>query len=303
MGWVRAVRFRGRTLKALFRDYCQSMMTLQEKIQRFYDTSSGLWEQVWGEHMHHGYYGPDGKQLKERRQAQIDLIEELLRWANPQQVNQILDVGCGIGGSSLYLAEKFHASATGITLSPVQANRAKERAVAAGLSEQTCFQVADALAMPFADESFDFVWSLESGEHMPDKQKFLQECYRVLKPGGMFVFVTWCHRATPPALTPDEQQHLEKIYQVYCLPYVISLPEYEQIAQEIGFQQIQTADWSEAVAPFWNIVIDSAFTPQAIVGLVRSGWTTIQAALSLGLMSRGYERGLIKFGLLSATKG
>jgi tocopherol O-methyltransferase len=279
------------------------MMTLQEKIQRFYDTSSGLWEQVWGEHMHHGYYGPDGKQLKERRQAQIDLIEELLRWANPQQVNQILDVGCGIGGSSLYLAEKFHASATGITLSPVQANRAKERAVAAGLSEQTCFQVADALAMPFADESFDFVWSLESGEHMPDKQKFLQECYRVLKPGGMFVFVTWCHRATPPALTPDEQQHLEKIYQVYCLPYVISLPEYEQIAQEIGFQQIQTADWSEAVAPFWNIVIDSAFTPQAIVGLVRSGWTTIQAALSLGLMSRGYERGLIKFGLLSATKG
>lgn len=278
-------------------------MTLQEKIQRFYDTSSGLWEQVWGEHMHHGYYGPDGKQLKERRQAQIDLIEELLRWANPQQVNQILDVGCGIGGSSLYLAEKFHASATGITLSPVQANRAKERAVAAGLSEQTCFQVADALAMPFADESFDFVWSLESGEHMPDKQKFLQECYRVLKPGGMFVFVTWCHRATPPALTPDEQQHLEKIYQVYCLPYVISLPEYEQIAQEIGFQQIQTADWSEAVAPFWNIVIDSAFTPQAIVGLVRSGWTTIQAALSLGLMSRGYERGLIKFGLLSATKG
>lgn len=280
-------------------------MTLQEKIQRFYDTSSGLWEQVWGEHMHHGYYGPDGKQPKERRQAQIDLIEELLNWANLQsaQGNQILDVGCGIGGSSLYLAEKFQASATGITLSPVQANRAAERAKAAGLSDRTRFQVADALEMPFADESFNLVWSLESGEHMPDKQKFLQECYRVLKPGGKFLFVTWCHRPTPPVLTPDEQQHLQKIYEVYCLPYVISLPEYEQMAQQIGFQQIQTADWSEAVAPFWNIVIDSAFTPQALVGLVRSGWTTIQAALSLGLMSRGYERGLIKFGLLSATKG
>ena len=276
--------------------------TLQNRIKNFYDASSGLWEQVWGEHMHHGYYGPDGKQRKERRQAQIDLIEECLAWAKVQTASQILDVGCGIGGSSLYLAEKFGASAEGITLSPVQANRATQRAEAAGLSQRVGFQVADALAIPFPDESFDLVWSMESGEHMPNKQKFLQECYRVLKPGGKFLMATWCHRPTPPALTPDEQQHLEKIYRVYCLPYVISLPDYAQIAQETGFTAIQTADWSEAVAPFWNIVIDSALTPAALIGLVQSGWTTIQAALSLGLMSRGYERRLVKFGLLCGEK-
>jgi len=276
--------------------------TLQNRIKNFYDASSGLWEQVWGEHMHHGYYGPDGKQRKERRQAQIDLIEECLAWAKVQTASQILDVGCGIGGSSLYLAEQFGASAAGITLSPVQANRATQRAEAAGLSQRVSFQVADALAMPFPNESFDLVWSMESGEHMPDKQKFLQDCYRVLKPGGKFLMATWCHRPTPPALTPDEQQHLEKIYRVYCLPYVISLPDYAQIAQETGFKAIQTADWSEAVAPFWNIVIDSALTPAALIGLVQSGWTTIQAALSLGLMSRGYERGLVKFGLLCGEK-
>ena len=276
--------------------------TLQNRIKNFYDASSGLWEQVWGEHMHHGYYGPDGKQRKERRQAQIDLIEECLAWAKVQTASQILDVGCGIGGSSLYLAEKFGASTEGITLSPVQANRATQRAEAAGLSQRVGFQVADALAIPFPDESFDLVWSMESGEHMPNKQKFLQECYRVLKPGGKFLMATWCHRPTPPALTPDEQQHLEKIYRVYCLPYVISLPDYAQIAQETGFTAIQTADWSEAVAPFWNIVIDSALTPAALIGLVQSGWTTIQAALSLGLMSRGYERRLVKFGLLCGEK-
>lgn len=276
--------------------------TLQQQIQQFYDASSGLWEQIWGEHMHHGYYGPDGTQPKERRQAQIDLIEELLRWGQVQQASQILDVGCGIGGSSLYLAEKFQAEATGITLSPVQANRAIERAKATGLSDRTQFQVADALAMPFPDASFDLVWSLESGEHMPDKVKFLQECYRVLKPGGTFLMATWCHRPTPPALTPDEQQHLEKIYRVYCLPHVVSLPEYEAIARDLGFQEIQTADWSDAVAPFWNVVIDSAFTPAAIFGLLRSGWTTIQAALSLNLMSGGYQRGLVKFGILSGRK-
>lgn len=252
--------------------------------------------------MHHGYYGADGTEPKDRRQAQIDLIEALLSWADVQQAHQILDVGCGIGGSSLYLADKFGASAAGITLSPVQANRATERAAAAGLSDRASFQVADALAMPFADQSFDLVWSLESGEHMPDKQQFLQECYRVLKPGGTFLMATWCHRPTPPALTPDEQQHLDKIYRVYCLPHVIALPEYEQIAQTLGFQAIRTADWSKAVAPFWNVVIDSAFTPAALIGLVQSGWTTIQAALSLGLMSQGYRRGLVKFGLLTAQR-
>ncbi|MBD2181308.1 methyltransferase domain-containing protein [Planktothrix sp. FACHB-1355] len=279
--------------------------TLYRQIQQFYDSSSSLWEQIWGEHMHHGYYGPNGDLKKDRRQAQIDLIEELLSWAGVQQADRILDVGCGIGGSTLYLAEKFNASAWGITLSPVQAARAKERALAAGLSARTDFQVADALNMPFADASFDFVWALESGEHMPDKEKFMQECDRVLKPGGTFLMVTWCHRpATPPnaPLTPDEQKHLEEIYRVYCLPYVISLPEYEAIARNLSFQNIRTADWSKAVAPFWDIVIDSAFDLRAIFGLLCSGWGTIQAALSLGLMKQGYERGLIRFGLLCANK-
>lgn len=279
--------------------------TLYQQIQQFYDASSGLWEQVWGEHMHHGYYGPAGKQKKDRRQAQIDLIEELLQWAQVQQTEQVLDVGCGIGGSTLYLAQKYNAAATGITLSPVQAARATERAQAAqslGATQSAQFQVADALSMPFPDGAFDLVWSLESGEHMPDKAKFLQECYRVLKPGGTFVMATWCHRPTPEPLTAHEQKHLKKIYQVYCLPYVISLPEYFTIAQNLSFKNIRTADWSQEVAPFWEVVIDSALTPEAIWSLLSAGWTTIQAALSLGLMSSGYRQGLIRYGLLCATK-
>ncbi|MBR8835350.1 MAG: methyltransferase domain-containing protein [Stigonema ocellatum SAG 48.90 = DSM 106950] len=307
--------------------------TLYEQIQQFYDASSGLWEQIWGEHMHHGYYGADGTQRKDRRQAQIDLIEEILQWSGVKTESgethpkNILDVGCGIGGTSVYLfqslsgikdydsspqesykpksqawSNEININVTGITLSPVQANRATERAAAAGLSEKTSFLVADAQAMPFADDSFDLVWSLESGEHMPNKTQFIQECYRVLKPGGTFIMVTWCHRPMDTPLTTDEQKHLQEIYQVYCLPYVISLPEYEAIARKVGLQNVRTADWSRAVAPFWDVVIDSALTPSAIWGLLLSGWSTIQAALSLGLMRRGYERGLIRFGLLCGNK-
>ncbi len=276
--------------------------TLYQQIQEFYDASSGLWEQVWGEHMHHGYYGVDGKLPKDRRQAQIDLIEELIAWLGVTSASNILDVGCGIGGSSLYLAEKFQAKVTGITLSPVQAARATARAAAAGITDAQ-FQVANAQSMPFPDASFDLIWSLESGEHMPDKYLFLQECYRVLKPGGTLMMVTWCHRSLVKApLTPDEQQLLAEIYRVYCLPYVIALPEYEAIARSLPLQNIRTADWSEAVAPFWDVVIDSALNPQAVLGLLFSGWGTIQAALSLGLMRQGYECGLIKFGLLCGQK-
>lgn len=276
--------------------------TLSQQIQQFYDISSGLWEQVWGEHMHHGYYGPTGKQAKPRRQAQIDLIEELLAWGQVQQPQQILDVGCGIGGSSLYLAQKYNANVTGITLSPVQADRAQARAREAGLSSQSEFRVADAQQMPFPEASFDLVWSLESGEHMPDKTQFLQECCRVLKPGGILLVATWCHRPTPPALSWSEQRLLDDIYRVYYLPYVISLPGYADIAQTLPLSGLQTADWSTAVAPFWNEVITSALDLQVLIGILKAGLQTLQGALALSFMSRGYRQGLIRYGLLKGTK-
>lgn len=261
--------------------------------------------------MHHGYYGPDGNWRKERRQAQIDLIEEVLTWGNiteeshkPQNIPQnILDVGCGIGGSALYLADKFKAQVTGITLSPVQANRASERAREAHLENSTRFLVANALDLPFEDGEFDFVWSMESGEHMPDKQKFLAECYRVLKPGGIFLMATWCHRPIDRnSLTDDEKKHLADIYRLYHLPSVISLPEYQKIAENLRFQSVRVADWSTAVAPFWDIVLESLLDGRVFWEILQSGWLTFQGALAIPLMSRGYERGLIRYGLLCGVK-
>jgi tocopherol O-methyltransferase len=65
----------------------------------------------------------------------------------------------------------------------VQASRATERALEAGLATDVQFQVADALDMPFADDTFDFVWSMESGEHMPDKEKFFRSATGCLNQG------------------------------------------------------------------------------------------------------------------------
>jgi tocopherol O-methyltransferase len=241
-----------------------------------------------------------------RYQAQIDLIDELLAWAHIDQASAILDAGCGIGGSALYLCDRFPtATAIGLTLSPRQAARANERAQAAGLAERAQFQVTDVLHTPFPDAHFDFIWSLESGEHYPDKAQFFQESYRLLKPGGKLLMATWCHRPTTSLagpLTESEQWHLENLYQVYHLPYVLSLPDYVNLAQQSGYSNIRTADWSDAVAPFWDAVIDSVFQWEAIAGLLQSGWPTVQGTFALGLMRWGFQRGLIRYGMLTATR-
>ena len=96
----------------------------------------------------------------------------------------MLDVGCGIGGTSRYLAKKFpSAEVTGITISPEQQRRATDLAAERGISNAK-FELCDALDMKYPDNSFDFVWACESGEHMPDKVKYIEEMTRVLKPGA-----------------------------------------------------------------------------------------------------------------------
>lgn len=156
--------------------------------------------------------------------------------------------------------------------------------------------------MPFPDESFDLVWSLESGEHMPDKGQFLAECCRVLRPGGRLVMATWCHRNPPPELSQSEEQLLKQVYELFHLPYVISLAEYDAIAHRLPLTDLQSADWSKAVAPFWDVVIDSALNPQALIGLFSSGWTTVRGALALEPMRRGLAEGTITYGLISGQK-
>ena len=116
---------------------------------------------------------------------------------------------------------------------------------------------------------------------------------------------TWCHRPTNSLagpLTESEQRHLDWLYRLYHLPYVLSVPDYAHLAQQSGLGQICTADWSEAVAPFWDDVIVSALNWEAIAGVLQAGWPTIQGAFALGLMRWGFQRGLVRYGIISATK-
>ncbi len=113
-----------------------------------------------------GHYGEAGTEKKTDSMAQIDMVDRLLDWGigsdKPPAV--VLDVGCGVGGSSRHIARRFGSKVTGITLSFLQCEHAQQRSEKEGLSDSTRFLVADALSLPFEDNSFDLVWSLESGE-------------------------------------------------------------------------------------------------------------------------------------------
>ncbi|KAA3457289.1 tocopherol O-methyltransferase, chloroplastic-like isoform X1 [Gossypium australe] len=222
-----------------------------------------------------------------------------------KQPKTIVDVGCGIGGSSRYLARKFGAECRGITLSPVQAGRANVLAKDEGLADKVSFQVADALKQPFPDGQFDLVWSMESGEHMPDKAKFVNELARVAAPGGTIIIVTWCHRDLGPSeedLEPWEKKLLNRICNAYYLPEWCSTSDYVKLLQSLSLQDIKAADWSERVAPFWPAVIRSAFTWKGFISLLRSGLKAIKGALVMPLMIQGYQKGVIKFAIITCRK-
>jgi tocopherol O-methyltransferase len=135
--------------------------------------------------------------------------------------------------------------------------------------------VADALNMPFDDSSFDLVWLLESGEHMPDKPKFVNELMRVAAPGGRIILVTWCHHDLEEgetSLTKKEEKILAKINRSYYLPKWCSVADYVELLKKEGAVDIRCEDWSYIIAPFWKAVIKSSLNLKSVVGLMKSGF-------------------------------
>merc|ERR1712087_814126 len=146
-----------RTLNTPSRVYDRAANT----VGREYDawTSEGILEYYWGEHIHLGYY-EDGQRNgpfyggKDFIQAKYDFIDRMLDFSKAAAPKNVLDVGCGIGGTSRYLAKKFpQASVTGITISPEQQGRASSLAAERGIANAK-FELVDALKMKFADNSF-----------------------------------------------------------------------------------------------------------------------------------------------------
>src|SRR5208283_1208800 len=154
-------------------------------VAAHYDELDSFYREIWGEHVHHGYWAT-GRETAE--EAAIALVERMARRLRLQAGQRICDIGCGYGATARYLAGRHSVTVTGVTVSPAQARLARGRAVSRG---GVSIQLQDWLTNSFAAGSFDRVYSVESSEHMPDKQRFFDEAFRTLKPGGLLGICAW----------------------------------------------------------------------------------------------------------------
>jgi ubiquinone/menaquinone biosynthesis C-methylase UbiE len=114
------------------------------------------------------------------RKATFELAQE----AELRPDMHVLDVGCGIGGPSRYLAREFGCRVTGIDLIDEYCRAAQMLADRTGISNRVTYRQGDASALPFPDAAFDFVWTQHAAMNIPDKENLYREMSRVLKNGG-----------------------------------------------------------------------------------------------------------------------
>jgi tocopherol O-methyltransferase len=217
------------------------------KIVQHYDLISPFYRSLWGEHIHHGYWirGDESKEA-----AQIQLIEHLARLANLTRGSRVLDIGCGFGGTSLYLARQYGVSATGVTISPVQVEMANRDAKKQNLD--ATFLLMDAEALHFS-EPFDILWSVESISHYQDTAKFFSSATKFLKPGGTFALTDWFRREN---LTPAERKRFIDPIDKGMFVELREMNDYADFLAASGLRIMHRQVLTPNCAKSWDISLD-----------------------------------------------
>ena len=212
-----------------------------------YDELDTFYRDIWGEHVHHGFWATGQETPAQAAEALVGLVAERLRLSPGQAV---CDIGCGYGATAEMLAEGHGVAVTGVTISAAQAAIAARRAPARGTLD---IRQQDWLRNDFADGSFDRAYALESSEHMPDLRRFFDEAFRTLRPGGLLVVCAWLARPAPRAW---EVRHLlEPICREGRLPAMGDQADYEALLGGAGFELLQVDDISRSVGRTWAICL------------------------------------------------
>jgi SAM-dependent methyltransferase len=128
--------------------------------------------------------------------------QELIRLSEFRADMHVLDVGCGVGGSTRRLAHETGCRVTGVDLSAEYIDAAQRLTQLLGMQERVSFHAASALDLPFEDNSFDGIWSIQMNMNVEDKLSWLKELHRVVKPGGRVVLYEVCANRNTPVYFP-----------------------------------------------------------------------------------------------------
>lgn len=269
-------------------------------------TEDGILEFYWGEHIHLGHYGSP-PQRKDFLLAKSDFVHEMVSWGGLDKLpasTTVLDVGCGIGGSSRILARDYNFAVTAVTISPQQVQRAQEL-TSGELNLQ--FLVDDAMALSFPDGSFDVVWSIEAGPHMPDKAVFARELMRVLKPGGILVLADWNQRDDrQKPLNFWEKPVMQQLLDQWSHPAFSSIEGFSELLEATEFVEgkVVTADWTQPTIPSWlDSIWQGIAKPSGLVRFGLSGFIkSLREVPTLLLMRLAFGAGLCRFGMFRAVR-
>ncbi len=203
------------------------------------------YQMVLGGHRHFGWYGDN--QRRSMVAAAEAMIDHLAEFADISENTRVLDAGCGQGRTSMQLATKYGAVVSGVDLVPRSINFAQK--MGAG-NERVDFQSADYNDLPFADETFDVVFTLETFTHSDDPEKTLKEFLRVLKPGGRIAIFdyTVAPLHTMPKEIADAIHLIAK--ETNCPGFdTITHDYYDHLLPKLGISEYTVVNASQSVLP------------------------------------------------------
>jgi len=263
-----------------------------------YDRVTEAWGHLLGDNLHYGLFSSPDQSLAAATEA---LTERMAALAQPS--GDLLDVGCGTGGPACLLAERFDVRVTGISTSEVGVARAEQRAGARGLGNAR-FEVRDAQANGFPDDSFDRVWVMESSHLMPDKAAMLREGVRVLRPGGRLVLcdvITVRKLALPEVLR--EARAFDLLRLVFGRAKMETLDFYRSALEEAGAEVTHVEDVSRQTRPtFVRWRENAARHGDAATALI--GAEDRQRFVdSCDVLERMWDERVLGYGLISAHDG
>ena len=227
-------------------------------------------------------------------------MEQLAEKAGIPRGAQVLDIGCGLGGSAFWLANQYDCRVTGLTISPVQARMANKTAKVKGLADQLRFLVVDANAWQPESESVDVVWIMESSEHFRDKKNFFDRCARALRPGGVLAVCAWLRgeQSTPA----HHQELVATIGRAMLSASLDTLSQYAKWMRQANLEVQIAKDITRNIAPTWEYCsrMTQRLPVRWLVHLADA--PTRRFVKSFPLMTEAYDSGAMAFGLFVARK-
>src|ERR1043165_3861889 len=219
------------------------MSTSLADIERYYDRQQFFYTYLWSRSaLHYGLWYPETKTLGEAIGNTDRLVSQLL---NIHSGDTVLDAGCGVGGTSLFIAGTTQARVEGITLSQVQLEIARRECMRLGLENHVRFSRQDFCNSAFSDMAFSKIIGIESVSHALEKADFVGEAYRLLGIGGRLgvcdVFLTYDQMPTTHELI------YSRFLNGWALPNLVSRHLFSTLLKSAGFDDVVFYDLRELI--------------------------------------------------------